>query len=124
MTLRHPFIIGSRLLPAVHVGGATISIEYDGETPDRRMRFRHTIDLPGSKRPTVIRDVRSGVGRASLRDGMSTLLAFLYAAATQSDMRGEFPRRVEAWAKQNSDEISICQLEIDETPDCCVEDGK
>ena len=104
MNLKHPFLISARLLPAVCVGDATISIEY-----------------AGSKRPAVIEDVRSGVGRASLRDGMSALLSFLYAAATQSDMKGEFPPRVEEWAKQHSEEISMCQLEIDETPDCCVE---
>jgi hypothetical protein len=121
VTLKYPFIIGSRLLPAIQVGGAEISIEYDGQTPDGRAVYRHTIDLPGSKRPAVIRDIRSGVGNATLRGGMSALLAFLYASATQSDMKGEFPRRVEEWAKQNTDEISIRELEIEETPDCCVE---
>ena len=120
MNLKHPFAISARLLPAVCVGDATISIEYAGESGGRTL-YRHTIDFRGSKRPAVIEDVRSGVGRASLRDGMSALLSFLYASATQSDMAGEFTPRVERWAKQNSDEISICQLEIDETPDCCVE---
>jgi hypothetical protein len=115
--LKYPFIIGSRLLPAVQVGGAEISIEYDGQTPDGRAVYRHTIDLPGSKRPAVIRDIRSGVSNATLRGGMSALLSFLCA----SDMKGEFPRRVEEWAKQNADEISIRELEIEETPDCCVE---
>lgn len=120
LTLRHPFVIGSRLLPAVRVGGAEISIEYAGQSEGRAV-YRHYIDLPGSRRAAIVEDIRSGVGNATLRGGMSALLSFLYAAATQSDMHGEFPGRVEEWARQNSDEISLVQMEIEETRDCCVE---
>lgn len=119
MTLKHPFFISSRLLPSVRVADAVIGIEVVG-TEAGRLRYRHTIDFDGKRRPHVESSVRSGVGNGTVRGGMSALLSFLYAASEGGDMAGEFPPRVAEWAKQNSDEISIVLHEIESTPDCVV----
>lgn len=119
MILKHPFFISSRLLPSVRVANAVIGIEVVG-TEAGRIRYRHVIDFDGKKKPHVERSIRSGVGNGTARGGMSAILSFLYAASEGGDTRGEFPKRVEEWAKENQDEISMVLYEIDSTPDCVV----
>lgn len=119
MTLKEPFFISSRLLPSVRVADAVIGIEVVG-TEARRLRYRHTIDFDDSRKTHIEKTVRSGVGNGDLRGGMTALLSFLLAASQGGDMAGEFPPRVERWAKANSDEIGIVLEEVESTPDCVV----
>ena len=47
MILKQPFIISSRLLPVIIIGGAEIQLEYaKQEGREGRTRYRWTIDLP------------------------------------------------------------------------------
>lgn len=112
MTLHPPFEISVRLLPAVRVGDATISIDFDGQTRDGRTRYRWFIDLDSGVDATG-NDLCSGVGGGSIQEGMASLLSFLSACVDDADL---FPPDVAAWAAQNSDELSLLAIELDETP--------
>lgn len=121
MILNPPFSIGARLLPAIKIGNGTISMEYDGQTSDGRIRYRYHIDLPDFEWSR--NDLRSGVGSGNLQQGFSSLLSFLSAAAesySRHGMEGEnaemFPEKVCEWAEQNSDELCLAQLQMDEEP--------
>lgn len=122
MTLKHPFFISSRLLPAVRVGEDTVSIEFGKQSPDGRIHYRVHIDFVDGTE-FVDESLRSGVGGGSLRDGMSSYLSFLGAAAeSYRNGSGEnsdlFPPHVVEWAHQHNGEISVVQFEIEETEDC------
>ncbi len=125
MILNSPFIISSRLLPALQVGGATIQLEYskrDGR--DSRTRYQWTIDLPNGQEFTGD-DLQSGCQGGSLQNGFANLLSFLSASGdslnyqTRTGREGEnadlFPAPVVEWAAQNSDELSLLSLEIEES---------
>jgi hypothetical protein len=124
MQLKKPFIITPRLLPGLQIGGAFISIEYDGAASGRAL-YRYHIDLPDGTEHSAA-DLRSGVGGGSLQSGVESLLSFLGAAAESYDYRlrtnrkGEnedlFPPAITEWAALYSDEISMVQTEIEETP--------
>lgn len=120
MTLKHPFFISSRLLPAVKVGKDTVSIDFAGDGGERRVRYRVTIDFADGTE-YVDESLRSGVGGGNLRDGMSSYLSFL-SAASESYRNGSgetfFPPHVTEWAHQHDGEISMVQFEIEETKDC------
>ena len=123
MILQTPFIISSRLAPAVNVGGATISYE-DG---------RFVIDLPDGSEHVVTdmhrpRGTVRGVNDtecAMVQSQFAALLGFLSACAksrqyaTRTGRVGEnadlFPENVGDWAEQNSDEIAGLGIEIEET---------
>lgn len=122
MTLNAPFCISARLLPAVQVGKAWISIEIDGETSDGRTRYRWYIDTPNFEQTG--NDLCSGCQGGSLQDGMASLLSFLSAAAESyryKGMDGEnadlFPQQVTEWAAQHSDELSMLAMELEENPE-------
>lgn len=125
MTLNSPFCISPRLLPAVKIGNAFVSIQFDGQTSDGRARYRFFIDVDGQSYED--NELHSGVGGGSLQSGMENLLAFLGAAAESYRYsmtypgKGEnldlFPSWVNEWAYMNSDEISMVQLELEETPE-------
>lgn len=126
MTLHPPFCITSRLLAGVRIGQTEISIEIGKETNDGRIRYRYHLDGPGIEHTGD--DLKSGVGGGSLVQGMASLLSFLGAAAEsyrycrmdwdkigEDDNASLFPREVTEWAYQNDDEISMLQLEIEES---------
>lgn len=122
MYLKHPFFISSRLLPAVKVGEETLSIDFAGDGGDRRVRYRVYVDFADGTE-FVDESLRSGVGGGTLRDGMSSYLAFLGAAAeSYRSGTGEnadlFPPRVVEWAHQHDSEIEMVRFEIEETKDC------
>lgn len=124
MKLHSPFAISARLMPAVQVGGAWISLEVSGRT-DREGRdiYRAYIDLPDGTEHEVT-DLKSGCGGGSVQQGMAALLSFLGAAAESRQYRestgraGEnedlFPVPVVEWASENSDELSMLAIELDE----------
>jgi len=130
MELREPVIITPRLLPGVKIGDAFLSIEYAGESPDGRTVYRYHVDFSGGA-AYGNSDLRSGCQGGDLRDGLESLLVFLSAAgaarqytertgdaAENSDL---FPAEVVEWAAQNSDEIGMLAMEVEETADCIRE---
>ncbi len=136
MTLHDPFIISARLLPAVKVGGATISIGFcPKNTGDGRARYDCYIDFDekpdGGKKEYHDRNLKFGVGGGSIKNGFASFLCFLGAAAESRSYRertgrqGEnediFPAWVVEWAQQHSDEISMLQFEIEEGKDLIEE---
>ncbi len=121
MELRNPFIISSRLLPAIVIGGATIQLEYDGESSDGRTVYKWTIDLADGSEFSC-NDLSSGCGGGSLQDGFKYLLSFLGAAGESFDDYDDpdsnarmFPRAVSEWAAQNSDELTSASIELEES---------
>ena len=124
MRLNAPFQISSRLLPALKVGSAWISIQFSGETSDGRARYEYFIDTPDFEHSA--RDLRSGVGGGALQEGMKSLLSFLTAAAECYRYNGNsydpdpdsncslFPQNVVEWAYQNDSEISMLAYELRE----------
>lgn len=129
MKLSPPFIIGPRLLPALRIGDALVSIERDGETQDIRDRFRYFIDLADGTEHTD-NDLCSGVGGCSIGEAFASLLSFLIHAAESyrpddRDPRnnrsaGLFDEPVEEWAAQHSDELSALAFDL-ESADLIVE---
>lgn len=135
MILKPPFMITARLLPGVKVGDATISIEPRGHSRDGRIKWRVYIDHKDWTHDDS--SMKSGVGdhgMKSIQDGMKSYLSFLSACAEsrryatwrhKDPMKGEnsdlFPPHVGEWAEQFSDEITMLELEIEETPDLVME---
>jgi hypothetical protein len=125
MKLSPPFLISSRLLPALHVGGAWIQIEHLGQDGQRPV-FRWTIDLPDGSEHSAADLKGPMIGAVRLQDMFETLLAFLGACAESRqvwpghDEPGEnanlFPDAVGEWAEANSDELAMLQCELQETP--------
>lgn len=130
MKLHPPFIIGPRLLPALRIGDALVSIERDEETRDNRDRFRYYIDLADDSEHSDS-DLRSGVGGCTLTEAFRSLLSFLSAAAEsfnyqeRTGRKGEhvdlFPLAVVEWASMNSDALSMLSIELEESADLIVE---
>ena len=132
MILHPPFIITARLLAGVQVGGAFLSIKFDGSTSEGRARYRYYIDGPDFEHEA--NDLKPGVGGGSLVRGMSDLLCFLSAAAESyrygkctytgdpDDNSSLFPEVVTTWAYQNDDEITMLRLEIEESETELIED--
>ncbi len=134
MTLHPPFIISARLMPAVQIGGATLSLGYGRHTSEGRMQYDIWIDLP-DKSEHHITDLRSGCQGGSIVGGMASLLSFLGASADSYAYRmrtgdtGEnedlFAPVIVEWAYQNSDELSMLQMDIEESETTLVdEDSK
>jgi hypothetical protein len=128
MILKPPFEITSRLMAGVRVGGATLSIEDNGDVSyDNRTVYNIWIDLPDGQEFNVT-DLRSGCGGGSLQEGMCSLLSFLGAAGESynySRINGEnsdlFLLPVVEWAAQNSDELSMLSCELEEQKDLILE---
>jgi len=131
MILRSPCIITSRLRPGVRLAdGSSISIGYSPRSGDAgRVRYEYVIDMADGQ-SCEGSDLQSGCGGGTLREGLSSLLSFLAAAAEaySAGMRGRdsdnadlFPEDVCEWAYQNSDELSMLQVEVDELADCIEE---
>ena len=130
MELRAPFIISARLMPAVRVGTATVSIEETHRDSDGRTVYRWFVDMQDGQEFTG-HDLRSGCGGGGIRDGMLSILGFLYACgesvnyARRSGRTGEnadlFPPALAEWASNHTDELGMVELDITETLDCCNE---
>lgn len=133
MTLHEPVIITSRLMAGLRLeDGAELSIGFGEETLDGRIAYDVWIDLPEAEVPADasrefhVTDMRSGVGRASLQEGLEALLAFLEAAAEAHGYRERTGRPTEnedlfeapivAWAAGCADEIGCLRLGLEERP--------
>lgn len=135
MKLNSPFHISARLMPALTVANAAISLEYTGKRDgENRPVFAWVIDLPdGSEHSGA--DLRGGCGaKAELQEMFETLFSFLSAAGESfshaertglDGMEGEnsdlFPFAVTQWAANNMDEITMAQIELTETPGLIAE---
>jgi hypothetical protein len=125
MQLTTPIIITSRLMAGVRVGDAEISIGYSKQ-PGREgcTRFLYYIDAPDCEE-CYANDLQSGCQGGSLQGGLASLLSFLNACAEsvgyaqRTGRKGEnadlFPPDISAWAYQNSDEIGMLAMEIEES---------
>lgn len=130
LKLSAPFMISSRLLPAVCIGNATISIAEHGRSADNRPRYRYWIDRPNL--PTYeSADLSGGVGAPhNVREGMESLISFLGACAEsvaygeRSGRPGEnadlFPPEIGAWAAEHADDLAMMECDIQENPECAV----
>lgn len=125
MILKPPFMISGRLMPAIQIADAIISIEIGClRQVDGRDCYRIFIDI-GDKSYEVD-DLRSGCQGGTIQEEMESLLSFLGAAAesyhhrTRNNRPSEnedlFCKEVTEWAYQNSDEISMLACELSETP--------
>lgn len=127
MKLYHPFKISARLVPALQIGNAWISYD-QGE---------FVIDLPdGSEH--VVKDFHPPAsGWYNLQSQFAALLGFLGACAEsrnyaerngKNPMDGEhsdlFPDNVGTWAQENSDEIDMLSVELEESTENLIEDYK
>ena len=134
LELTAPVEITPRLLPGVRIGDAYISIEYSARPgSEGRIRYQYHIDLPADPDTADPRtehtgdDMQSGCGGGSLQAGLESLLSFLgacgesvsYAAHAGHDGENSdmFPEAIGEWAAQCSDELSMLQIELEETPD-------
>lgn len=122
--MRSPIIITSRLLPGVRIGGAEISIEATGlRESNGKPVWGYHIDLPNGTQ--VNGEDLAGWGNAT--EMLATLAAFLsacgeavsYSRATGREAENVdlFPPSVAAWADENSDELSMLTLELEEAQD-------
>ena len=125
MKLHTPFEISPRLNPAIRIQDAHSCawLSYDGD---------FILDLPSGSEH-LVSDFRAGRG-SSLQSQFSAVLAFLGACAEsrsyaerqgKNAMEGEnsdlFPPEVGAWAQQMSNEISLLELEIEESDKDLIE---
>lgn len=131
MNLHPPFQITPRLLPGLQVGKGWIQLEYCKSKDSSRQGYRWTIDLPDGSEHSGD-DLASGCGGGSLQSGFASLLSFLGACAESYSYRqrtgrqGEnedlFPPAAAEWAAQNSDEIDMLALEIEESKGTLIEE--
>lgn len=130
MEIREPCCITSRLLPGVRIGDSEISIGYSDQPGlGGRTRYRYYIDTPAASVESD--DLQSGCCGGTLRSGLESLLGFLgaFAESVQYESRTErksenadlFPASLAEWAVQNSDELGMLAIEVEETDDCIVE---
>jgi hypothetical protein len=104
------------LLPGIRIGNVEISIEYAKRPGDEgRTRYRWRIDGIGKKSYSG-EDMQSGCQGGNLQEGLGAFLSYLEVAENYL-----FPKPVTKWAKQNSDEIGMYRIEIEETKDVIVE---
>lgn len=138
MQLTSPIIITSRLMPGIQIGKSFISIEYSTRPGDsHRCRYQYYLDLDqdGKSIEYDADDIQSGCQGGSLADGLSSLLSFMSACGESyryavrkgiplddSENGDLFPPDVAEWCYQNSDELSILACEIEENPNCIMEE--
>jgi hypothetical protein len=123
MKLREPFKISARLMPAVQVGGAWISLAVGRVDRNGRDIYTAWIDLEDGSEHEVT-DLKSGCQGGSVQEGMRALLSFLCAAAeshsyhARTGRAGEneelFAPAVVAWAVENVDELTMLSVELEE----------
>lgn len=135
MQLKPHFFISSRLMAAVKISDAVVSIEIlDTITHDGRDVYNVWIDLPSGEEFNIT-DIQSGCQGGTLQKGMASLLSFLGAAAEayahririgdmelyQDSNESLFVPAVVEWAAQNSDEIACLACELEENKELILE---
>lgn len=120
-------------MAAVKISNATISIGAGARNDEGRTQYGTFIDFDDG-REFEITGLKSGCQGGDIKNGMESLLSFLSAAAesfryrkcdwnniSEDDNASLFPREITEWAYENSDEISMMEIEISENPDCIEE---
>jgi len=134
MQLKSPFLITSRLMAGLEIGGATLQLERLPHRDDEnRDVFKWTVDLPDGTEHNGA-DLRSGYGGCSMQEAFESLLSFLNAAGEsfnyaerhgEDGMSGEnsdcFPFAVTQWASGHTDLIDMTAMELQETEGLIVE---
>lgn len=138
MILHAPFFISSRLLPALKINDAVLSLESISERDfEGRQSAAFILDLPdGSeyKDSSMQSGCQGFYGMGGrMQDIFAGFMSFLDAAA-ESYMYAEnaysndsdsnmsmFPQNVVEWAAENADEIGILRIEIEETDEVLIE---
>ncbi len=125
MTIHSPFCITPSLEPGIRIGDAWLSLTYSSR-PGREGRTRYQWRWHNDAgAECTADDLQSGCGGGDLRQGFSSLLSFLGAFAEawphshfSADGPVEnvdlFPPEMGEWATQNSDEIGMLGIELDE----------
>lgn len=114
MRIARPCFITSRLLPGVKVGDVTISIEYAPEVKQvyaHRAAYRYYLDGQDFKYSN--NDLSTGY--ANLQYALGVLLGSI------ADACDLFPPKVEKWALDHSDELSLLANELEETANLITE---
>lgn len=125
MLLKTPFLISSRLLPAIRIAGCTISLEHIGYGRESRAEYLVYFDFADGRELQESGLAGPAIGEATLQSMFGTLLCFLYAcgegrryeraSGRESEGSKLFQEPIAEWAEMNSDEISSLQYEIEET---------
>ena len=108
------------------LGNVTLSLSSLGRNGEGRTVYNYKIEGEGLKYSS--RDLKSGCQGGNLKEGMESLLSFLGAAGESfsysermghDGMDGEnsdmFPREITEWAANNSDELAMLGLELEES---------
>lgn len=124
MIIHPPCKITARLMAGIDVGNGTLSIEYGKETgPYGRHNYNYAIDVdpPLNNHPYGYENNDlSGIG--NLQDGLTSLLAFLSAAAEAyrytmtgrtSENEDLFPPELMEWAYENQGEIEAALFDLE-----------
>lgn len=126
MLLTTPIFISSCLLPAIKIGDATISIDYAKlfHEEGHRVRYRWWVDFADGQE-FYGDDLSTGCNHG-LQHALESLLSFMaacgeayhYTMSTgrESDNLDLFPEGMREWCYLNSDELSMAECELQETP--------
>jgi len=131
MIIRPPCKITARLMAGIDTGNGTLSIEYGKPGQHGRRNYNYAIDVhpPISNYPYGY-EAADLDGLGNLQDGLTSLLAFLNAAAEayryemtgrESENSDLFPPEIMEWAYANQDEIEAALIELEETPNLIEE---
>lgn len=122
MVLHSPTAITARLLPGVKIGDAWISIEPTGREKAGRIVWTMYIDFADG---TEFSCNDLSTFRHDTQNALASCLSFLSACGEgygyqlrtgrESDNADMFPANVAEWAYQNSDELSMLSMELEET---------
>jgi hypothetical protein len=134
MLLKAPFMISSRLLPAIKVEGMTISLTYSDRPGDEhRTRYWYALDFDDGTTYEAD-DLQSGnIGDADLQYGFENLLGYLEHAAesyryhireTEEEYEPVFTEEIDEELYCISDEIGMLRLEVEETPGLIEESAR
>jgi hypothetical protein len=122
MELHEPFIIGARLLPALRIGDAVLSLD---SMAIANVRSSAEFHLDIGDQTYRIDDLRSGAtGFRSVVEPFSSMLSFMSACAESMRYRrstghgGEnadlFEPAVAEWCADNASEIESAQCELED----------
>lgn len=115
MILHDPFKISARLLPALQIGEAWLSLEdiHACATREGRDCAEFVLDLPDG-REYHDRTVQSGVqGFSSVASAFEGFLSFLsHAVETRENPEALFPPHILEWARDNRSAIESAHLDI------------